>query len=145
MHVPYKGAPQGVLAVMANEVTMGFFNTPTVISQIKDGKVKALGVTSLARSPLLPNVPTLDEQGVKGTKSTPGSVSLRPPVLRRRSSAVSTAELNKIFASAEAKEKLAPQGFDLSPPLTPAAFGKLIADDLTRWVPIVKASGAKAD
>jgi hypothetical protein len=49
------------------------------------------------------------------------------------------------FTSAEAKERLGPQGFDLSPPLTPAAFGKLIADDLTRWVPIVKASGAKAD
>ena len=65
-HVPYKGAPQGVLAVMAGEVTMGFFNTPTVIGQIKEGKVKALGVTSLTRSPLLPNVPTLDEQGVKG-------------------------------------------------------------------------------
>ena len=47
MHVPYKGAPQGVLAVMAGEVTMGFFNTPTVIGQIKEGKVKALGVTSL--------------------------------------------------------------------------------------------------
>ena len=66
VHVPYKGAPQGVLAVMTGEVTMGFFNTPTVIGQIKEGKVKALGVTSLKRSPLLPNVPTLDELGVKG-------------------------------------------------------------------------------
>ena len=66
VHVPYKGAPQGVLAVMTGEVTMGFFNTPTVIGQIKDGKVKALGVTSLKRSPLLPNVPTFEELGVKG-------------------------------------------------------------------------------
>ncbi|HWL73406.1 MAG TPA: tripartite tricarboxylate transporter substrate binding protein [Burkholderiaceae bacterium] len=145
VHVPYKGAPQGVLAVMANEVTMGFFNTPTVISQIKDGKVKALGVTSLARSPLLPNVPTLDEQGVKGYEVNTwfgfvAPAGTPPDVVSRLNS-----ELNKIFASAEAKEKLAPQGFDLSPPLTPTAFGKLIADDLTRWVPIVKASGAKAD
>ena len=68
LHVPYKSAPQGVLAVMSNEVTMGFFNTPTVIGQIKDGKVKALGVTSLQRSPLLPSVPTLDEQGIKGLR-----------------------------------------------------------------------------
>ena len=66
LHVPYKGAPQGILAVMSGEVAMGFFNTPTVIGQIKDGKLKALGVTSLTRSPLLPGVPTLDEQGVKG-------------------------------------------------------------------------------
>jgi hypothetical protein len=43
------------------------------------------------------------------------------------------------------KEKLEPQGFDLPPPLSPAAFSKLIADDLTRWVPVVKASRANAD
>ena len=54
LHVPYKGAPQGVTAVLAGEVSMGFFNTPTVIAQIKDGRVKALGVTSLARSPTRP-------------------------------------------------------------------------------------------
>ncbi|MFZ4759051.1 MAG: Bug family tripartite tricarboxylate transporter substrate binding protein, partial [Burkholderiaceae bacterium] len=57
LHVPYKGAPQGILAVMSEEVVMGFFNTPTVIAQIKDGRLKALGVTSLQRSPLLPDVP----------------------------------------------------------------------------------------
>ena len=145
VHVPYKGAPQGVLAVMTNEVTMGFFNTPTVISQIKEGKVKALGVTSLARSPLLPNVPTLDEQGVKGYEVNTwfgfvAPAGTPPEVVNRLN-----AELNKIFTSAEAKERLGPQGFDLSPPLTPAAFSKLIVDDLARWVPIVKASGAKAD
>ena len=66
IEVPYKGAPQGVLAVITGEVTMGFFNTPTVITQIRGGKVKALGVTSLTRSPLLPDVPTLDELGVRG-------------------------------------------------------------------------------
>ncbi len=144
-HVPYKGAPQGVLAVMSGEVTMGFFNTPTVIGQIKEGKVKALGVTSLTRSPLLPNVPTLDEQGVKGYEMNTwfgfvAPAGTPPEVVTRLN-----AEVNKIFASAEAKEKLGPQGFDLAPPMTPPQFGKIIADDLVKWVPIVKASGAKAD
>ena len=55
------------------------------------------------------------------------------------------AEFNRIFASAEAKQKLGPQGFDLAPPMAPAAFGKVIADDLVTWVPIVKASGATAN
>ena len=45
LHVPYRGAPQGILAVMTGEVAVGFYNTPTVISQIKDGKLRALGVT----------------------------------------------------------------------------------------------------
>ncbi len=130
---------------MTGEVTMGFFNTPTVIGQIKEGKVKALGVTSLKRSPLLPDVPTLDELASRATRSTPGSASSRrrgtPPEIVARLNA----ELTRIFASAEAKEKLGPQGFDLAPPMSPAAFAKLIADDLATWVPIVKASGATAN
>ena len=85
------------------------------------------------------------QQGVKGYEVNTwfgfvAPAGTPPEVVNRLN-----AELNKIFTSAEAKEKLAPQGFDLSPPLTPAAFGKLIANDLTRWVPIVRASGAKAD
>jgi tripartite-type tricarboxylate transporter receptor subunit TctC len=54
-------------------------------------------------------------------------------------------ELNKILGSADAKEKLGPQGFDLAPPSSPAAFSKIVQDDLVKWLPIVKAAGAKAD
>ena len=145
VHIPYKGAQQAVLAVMANEVTMGFFNTVAVINQIKEGKVKALGVTSLQRSPLLPYVPTLDEQGVKGYEVSTWAgfvapVGTPPEIVERLN-----AELIKIFRGAKIKDKLVSQGLELSPPLKPAEFTKLIADDLTRWVPIVKASGAKAD
>ncbi len=145
VHVPYKGAPQGVQAVMAGEVAMGFFNTPTVIAQIKAGSVKALGVTSLTRSPLLPNVPTLDEQGIKGYEVNTwfgfvAPAGTPPEIVNKLNT-----EFNRIFASAEAKDKLGPQGFDLAPPMTPAAFGKIIANDLAKWVPIVKASGAVAN
>jgi tripartite-type tricarboxylate transporter receptor subunit TctC len=130
---------------MAGEVTMGFFNTPTVIGQIKEGKVKALGVTSLKRSPLLPDVPTLDEQGIRGYEVNTWFGFVAPAGTPAEVVARLNGELTRIFASAEAKEKLGPQGFDLAPPMTPAAFGKLIADDLATWVPIVKASGATAN
>ncbi|MFO1311555.1 MAG: tripartite tricarboxylate transporter substrate binding protein [Burkholderiales bacterium] len=145
VHVPYKGAPQGVQAVMTGEVAMGFFNTPTVIAQIKAGSVKPLGVTSLTRSPLLPNVPTLDEQGIKGYEVNTWFGFVAPAGTPPEIVNKLNAEFNRIFASAEAKEKLGPQGFDLAPPITPAAFGKIIADDLAKWVPIVKASGAVAN
>ena len=145
VHVPYKGAPQGVLAVMTGEVSMGFFNTPTVIGQIKDGKVKALGVTSLKRSPLLPNVPTLDEQGIKGYEVNTWFGFVAPAHTPQDIVTRLNTELTRIFTSAEAREKLGPQGFDLAPPMAPAAFGKVIADDLAIWVPIVKASGASAN
>jgi tripartite-type tricarboxylate transporter receptor subunit TctC len=145
VHVPYKGAPQGIVAVMTGEVDMGFFNTPTVIAQIKDGKVRALGVTSLTRSPLLPNIPTLDEQGIKGYEVNTWFGFVAPAGTPQDIVACLNREVNRIFASAEAREKLGPQGFDLPPPMTPAAFGKIIADDMARWLPLVKASGAKSE
>ena len=145
VHVPYKGAPQGILAVVTGEVDMGFFNTPTVIAQVQGGKVRALGVTSLVRSPLLPDVPTLDANGVKGYEMNTwfGFVAAAgtPPAIVAKLNA----EFNRIFASAAAKEKLGPQGFDLAPPAPPETFAKTIADDLAVWVPLVKSSGAKVD
>jgi tripartite-type tricarboxylate transporter receptor subunit TctC len=145
LHVPYKGAPQGILAVMSGEVTMGFFNTPTVISQIKDNRLKAVAVTSLTRSPLLPSVPTLDEMGVSGYEVNTwfgfvARAGTPPEIVQRLHS-----EVQKILADPAVREKLAQQGFELAPPTTPAQFGRIIADDLAKWVPVVKQSGAKAD
>ncbi|MBL8384721.1 MAG: tripartite tricarboxylate transporter substrate binding protein [Burkholderiales bacterium] len=145
VHVPYKGAPQGIQAVMAGEVAMGFFNTPTVISQIRGGKLRALAVTSLARSPLLPDVPTLDEKGVKGYEVNTwfgwvGPATLPAEIVNRLN-----AEIARILARPDVRENLAQQGFDVAAAAPPAAFGRLIADDLAKWVPIVRRSGAKVD
>ena len=145
VHVPYKGAPQGVLAVMTGEVSMGFFNTPTVISQIRGGKVKALGVTSLTRSPLLPDVPTLDELGVRGYEVNTWFGFVAPAATPPEIVARLNGELNAILALPAVKENLAAQGFELAPATTPAAFMKVIRDDMGKWVPIVKASGATAN
>ena len=144
-HVPYKGAPQGVLAVVTGEVAMGFFNTPTVITQIRGGKVKALGVTSLKRSPLLPEIPTLDEQGIHGYEVNTWFGFVAPAGTPADIVARLHSEMNAIFALPAVKENLASQGFELAPPTTPAAFMKLIHDDMAKWVPIVKASGATAN
>jgi tripartite-type tricarboxylate transporter receptor subunit TctC len=145
VHVPYKGAPQGILAVMSGEVQMGFFNTPTVINQIKEGKLKALAVTSLTRSPQLPSLPTLDASGVRGYEVNTWFGFVAPAgtpaeVVRRLNT-----EIARILADSAIRDKLVAQGFDLAPPAQPDAFTKLISDDLAKWVPIVKASGAKVD
>lgn len=145
VHVPYKGAPQGVLAVMANEVTMGFFHTFAVIEPIRNGKVKALGVTSLERLSLLPRIPTLAEQGIRGFEITTWAGFVAPAGTPLEIVGRLNAELIKIFTGDEIRERLVSQGLELPPPLTPGEFSALIADDLTHWVPIVKASGAKPD
>jgi tripartite-type tricarboxylate transporter receptor subunit TctC len=144
-HVPYKGAPQGVLAVMNGEVQAGWFNTPTVIGQIRAGKVKALAVTSRTRSELLPELPTLDASGVPGYEvntwfgfvapaGTPGAIVTR---LNR--------EIAAVLADARVNKLLGEQGLDLAPANTPESFAQLIRADLAKWTPVVKASGAKVD
>ncbi len=145
IHVPYKGAPQGILAVMSAEVNMGFFNTPTVISQIRDNKLKPLAVTSLTRSPLLPDVPTLDELGVKGYEVNTwfGFVSRAgtPADIVERLHG----EIGKVLDEPALRGRLAQQGFELASAISPAQFSKIVSDDLAKWVPLVRASGAKVD
>jgi tripartite-type tricarboxylate transporter receptor subunit TctC len=145
LHVPYKGAPQGIVAVMTGEVNMGFYNTPTVISQIKGGKLKALAVTSKLRSPLLPQLPTLDESGVKGYDVDTWFGFVAPAGTPADVIARLHAALAKAVANPAIRDKLAAQGFELAPAESPAAFGKVIRDDLVKWPPIIKASGAKLD
>jgi tripartite-type tricarboxylate transporter receptor subunit TctC len=144
LHVPYKATPAGILAVVTGEVSMGFFNTPTVIGQIAAGKLKPLGVTSLKRSAQLPDVPTLDEQGIKGYELNTWFGFVAPagvpaPVVDRLNR-----EINAALAKPDVHASLVKQGFDIPPASTPAAFAKIIADDLAKWVPLIAASGAKA-
>lgn len=145
LHVAYKGAPQGIVAVMSGEVNMGFFNMPTVINQIKSGKLRALAVTSLERSTLMPSVPTLDASGVKGYEVNTWFGFIAPAgtpadVVNRLH-----AQIGKILSQPAIKENLVSQGFDLAPLQAPSAFTTLIRNDLAKWPAIIKAAGAKVD
>lgn len=144
-HVPYRGAPPAILAVVNGEVTMGFFNTPTVLGQIKSGKLKALAVTSEHRSPLLPDVPTMGEAGLADfvvatwlgfavPTNTPDAIVSR-----------FNAEINRISEMPQIRDKLQVQGFEMLPPGSPAAARKLIEQDQAVWLPIIQQSGAKAE
>ena len=145
IHVPYKGAPQGILAVMSGEVDMGFFNTPTVISQVREGRLKALGVTSLEPSSLLPGVPTLDKSGVPGYEVNTWFGFVAPkgtprPIIERLHK-----EFTAILARPDLRGKLSGQGFDLAADTSGAGFRALTEADLKQWIPVVRASGAKVD
>lgn len=144
-HVPYRGAPAAVLAVVNGEVTMGFFNAPTVLGQIKAGKLKALAVTTKDRSVMLPDVPTMMQAGVPDyVVATWLGFALpanAPPAVISRLNT----ELNRIGQLPQVKERLLVQGFEMLPPNSPEAARKLIADDQALWLPIIKQSGAKAE
>ena len=144
-HVPYRTTPAGIMGVANGEVAMGFFNTPTVIGQIKGGKLKAIAITSEQRSELLPEIPTMVEQGVKGYVFNTWMGFAMPkgspaPVIDKLN-----AELIRIARLPAVLEKMKAQGIDLMPPEPPAAVDKLVRDELALWVPIIKASGASAE
>ena len=144
-HIPYKGAPQGILAVMSGEVSMGLYNTPTVINQIKEGKVKALAVTSLQRSPLLPSVPTLDESGVKAYEVNTWFGMISPAGTPTDILTKLHDHLGKILTMPAIIEQFAAQGFDVAQVQPASALAKLIKDDIAKWPAIIKQSGARVD
>ena len=145
IHVPYRGAPQGINAVVSDEVTFGFFNTPNVVSLVRDGAVKGLAVTSLQRSPLLPNLPTMSEAGLEGYETTVSFGLVAPAgtptaiVVRLHDAAA------KVLADKELQAKLQAQGFDLLLIGSPEDYAAQIKADIAKWVPIVKASGASTN
>ncbi len=144
-HVPHLVSVDGVKKIVNGEITMGFFNLPTVIDEIKSGKLKALAVTSIVRSPHLPNVPTLDASGLKGYDLVTwfgfGAPAGTPPAIVQRL----RDEFAKAAAEPAVKAKLDAAGLDPMEQLQPAEFLRLINADLAKWTPIIKASGASAE
>ena len=143
-HVPYKGASQGPTDVIGGQVHLYMSSVPTLIGHIKNGKLRALAVTSAQRVDDLPQVPTVAESGYKGFEAVTwfgllGPAKLPAPVV----SAVNT-ELNKALTSPELRKKLEDQGLEMRTS-TPEQFGQLIRNDIDKWGRVVKASGARAD
>jgi tripartite-type tricarboxylate transporter receptor subunit TctC len=147
LHVPYTGAPQGLTAIVAGDVDMGLYNIPAAIGLLRGAKLRPLAVTGLTRSALLPNVPTLDESGLKGYEVTLWFGLIAPANLPPELLARLHAETNKAMSRPELRTRLIEQGYTLAPlPLaSPAEFSKLIARELDKWPPIIRKLGANAN
>ena len=140
-HVPNLLSAEGIRRIETGELTMGFFNLPTVIDDIHAGKLKVLAVTSPTPSPYLPGAPTLDASGLKGYDMVTWFGFAAPP----GTPAAIVQRLHDEFARASAdpqvRAKLRDAGLDSMEPLQPAAFRSFIAADVAKWGPIIKAAG----
>jgi tripartite-type tricarboxylate transporter receptor subunit TctC len=142
--VAYRGSGPVALDVIGGQVPAGMLDLPSVLQQIKAGKVRALAVTGSARLPQLPDVPTLAEAGVKTYESTGwfGIVAPAgtPPqiVLRLQN------ELRAVMSDADVIAGARAAGVELSP-TTSAEFGRFIASETTKWADVIKRSGTKLD
>ena len=144
LHVPYKGSSPAVADLLGGQVQMMFDNMPVSLPHVKAGKLRALAVTSMKRSPALPDVPTMDEEGLKGFDATSWFGLLAPAGTPKDIVAKLNAASVKALASPEMRERLAAQGAD---PVgnSPEQFAAFIKSEIDKWAKIVKASGARVD
>ncbi len=147
VHLPYRGSGPALIDLMAGNVDVMFDNLPSAMPHIKSGRLKALAVTSAARSGAVPEVPTVEEVGgatLKGYEASSWFGLLAPAgtpmdVVNRVQQ-----ETAKALATAAMKERLLSQGA-IPSGMTSAAFVKFIAAETAKWSKVVKASGAKVD
>jgi tripartite-type tricarboxylate transporter receptor subunit TctC len=144
IHVPYKSSGQASIAVISGEVDFMFSSIVSVISQIRQGRLRAIATTGSARSPVAPEVPTLNESGIPGFVVTGFYMVLAPAGVPAEILAKLNSETVKAVRSAGMKERLATMGLE---PVgsSSADCGKFIQAEISKWTPIVKASGAKPD
>lgn len=144
LHVPYKAGGQVLTDLIARQIDIDFEPMPTALPHIRSGRLRPLAVTSAARSPLLPEVPTIAESGVGGYDLTLWTGVLAPA---RTPPAIITrlhADLVKIVHSAEMTKRLAGLGAE---PVTrtPQQFAAYIESEIARWGKVVQALGLKPE
>jgi tripartite-type tricarboxylate transporter receptor subunit TctC len=143
-HVPYRSAPAAQQALMGGEVSM-FFDTPiTAVPLVRDGRLRALGVSTPKRSALLPDVPTIAEAGVPGYVVLGWNGILAPAATPQPIVQKLNQELCAILEEPEVKKKLAQQGADPAP-TDPQTFGKLIVDDVKKWGDVIRSAGIRPE
>ncbi len=146
VHFPYRGSGPALIDLIGGSVDLMFDNLPSALQQIKAGKLKALAVTSHARSPAV-DLPTIEEAGgaaLKGYDATSWFGLMAPAGTPAEVVARLQQETAKALASPAVKERLQAQG--ANPGGTSSAdFGKFIAAESTKWAKVVKVAGAKVD
>lgn len=143
-HVPYKGSAPALVDLLGGRITMMFDTIAQQTGNVAAGKVRALAVTGPRRSPLLPDVPTAQEVGLKDYDVTIWYGVLAPaatpvPVIERLHR-----EIVAVMSTEEMKKRMQAEGAEARPN-SPAEFAALIRHDIAKWGPVVKASGATLD
>ena len=142
--IAYKGSGPVALDVIGGQVPAGMLDLPSVLQQIKSGKVRALAVTGSERLPQLPDVPTLAEAGIKGYESTGWFGVVAPAATPPAVVAKLQNEMRAVLSDSEVIAGARAAGVELSP-TTSAEFGRFIASETVKWADVIKRSGTKLD
>jgi len=144
VHVPYKGGAPAITDAIAGQVSMTFSNQPTALPHVKSGKLRGIAVTSIKRSSAAPELPTIDESGLKGFDVSSWVGVNAPANLPREIVTRVNAEIVKGMNAPAGRERLNQLAFD--PVLsTPDQYAAHIKSEVAKWAQVAKTAGAKLD
>ncbi|NMM75226.1 LacI family transcriptional regulator [Acidovorax sp. SRB_14] len=143
-HIPYKGASQAMTDLLGGQIDLYMSSVPTLLGQVRNGKLKVIAITSAKRAAQLPDTPTLAESGYKGFEAVTWFGILAPagtpaPIVAQLNKAI-----NQALQQPDVADKLRSEGGDILGG-TAEQFGQLLRTEVPRWAKIVKDSGASLD
>jgi tripartite-type tricarboxylate transporter receptor subunit TctC len=141
-YIPYKGGSDAVAAVAAGQAEVLFNGMLATWPTVQGGRLRALAISSAQRVPSAPDTPTVAEQGLPGFETGSFQGVVGPVGVPRETVAKLNAELNRILATPEMKERFAKLGTEVRTG-TPESLGTWLRDEQARWAKVVKESGAK--
>lgn len=144
LHVPYKGIAAAIGDLMGGQVDSAFTSVPSVISHVRSGKLRAIGVSSATRNAAAPEVPPIAESGLPGFDVNPWWGILGPAGVPRAIVDKINSDVGELLKTEEAHAFFRKQGADTLL-TTPEAFLRLLESDVQKWARVVKSSGARID
>ena len=145
VHVPYRGSAPMMADLVGGQIALAFDALPTVLPQVQAGKIRAIGGGMATRARAMPDLPTLQEQGVSGFECYTWNAILAPaktpaPVVNKLSEAI-----NRALGDPAVLKRLQDAGVDPTPGSNPQKLAEFMKLELAKWAPIIKASGASVD
>jgi len=144
IHVPYKGSGQAIVDLVAGQVLMNFDTMPPVIDHIKSNRLRALAVTTPKRASQLPDIPTLDETGLKGFEMTNWYGVVAPAGVSRDIINKVSADINKALQDPGVRKRLVDVGTEIGGG-TPESFDNFIKTEIAKYTKLVKAANVQLD
>ncbi|MDP2255042.1 MAG: tripartite tricarboxylate transporter substrate binding protein [Polaromonas sp.] len=143
-HVPYRGSGSAATDLVAGVVESSFAGVPNALSQVPQGRLRALAVTTAKRIPQLPDVPTMQEAGVPGYEASVWLALLAPAGTPRDIVVRLNSEIAKVMSAPETKKALYDAGVEPTPS-TPEAMADYMVKDMERWAKVIRDTGIKLE
>jgi tripartite-type tricarboxylate transporter receptor subunit TctC len=145
LHVPYKGNAQSLIDLVGGQVMLMFDQISTSTPHIKASKLRALGVTTRTRAALFPNLPTIDEAGLRGFEDVTFNGLMAPAGTPPAAINRVHAEVAKAVKLAEVRKRFDDQGIELAASASPDEFTSYIRGEVAKYAKLAKEAGIRAD